>query len=135
MSLVARGTVYLDGLRFTTDPAVYEPLNWPKRFSVHEGLEGSVTIQDFGVTMKDNVVRLQSGDRQYMEQSLAEALHTRFRTKGVTYTLTDWVGNQLTVFILSFTPKPTFIGTLWTYSMELRVLGITKLFGATYTGS
>jgi len=85
--------------------------------------------------MKDNVVRLQSGDRQYMEQGLVEALHARYRTKGATYTLTDWIGNQFTVFILSFIPKPTFLGTLWTYSMELRVLGITKLFGADYTGS
>ncbi len=135
MTLAARGTVYLGGLRFTTDPQTYAPLTWRKRQSVHPGLDGAMTIQDFGVHAKDNTVRLASGSAGYLERSLVVSLHALYRTKGATYTLTDWAGNEFTVFIRDFQADPTFIGTLWTYTMELHVLAIAKLFGVTYSGS
>jgi hypothetical protein len=135
MTVEARGTVYLGGERFTTDPQVYEPLQWPKRATVHPGLQGALTVQDFGTYAKDNSIHLASGSSGYMEQSVVAAIHTKYRIPGASYTLTDWMGNEFTVFILEFTATPTFIGTLCTYSITLQVLGITKLFGSSYTGS
>ncbi len=135
MPLAARGTVYLDGNRFTTDPQVYKPTVWAKRHSVHPGLEGALTIQDFGTFAKDNTLQLGSGGAGYIEKSLVDALHALYRARGATYTLTDWAGNEFTVFIRNFQADPTFIGTLWTYTMELHVLAIAKLFGVTYSGS
>ena len=134
MPLTARGQIYLDDERFTTDPAVYER-QWPKRASEHPGIGGSLTIQDFGRFAKDMLLTLQSGEQQYMEQDLVETLDGMAGTPGATYTLTDWSGNEFTVFILAFDPKPTFLGTLFTYTMRLRVLAITTLWGTSYSGS
>lgn len=134
MPLLARGTVYLGGKRFTTDPAVYER-QWPKRISEHPGIGGSLTIQDFGRYAKDKVLTLQSDKNQLIEQSLVQDLDSMAGTKGASYVLTDWSGNQFTVFILTFDPKPTFLGTLFGYTMRLRVLSISQLWGQTYTGS
>jgi len=135
MPLTARGTVYLGGTQFTTDPQTYEPLKWPKRATVHKGIQGAVTVQDFGTFAKDNMIHLGSGESGFLEQSVVEALHTKYRTKGATYTLTDWAGNSFTVFIMGFEAEPTFIGTLFKYTMTLQVLGITNLLGTAYTGS
>ncbi len=134
MPLPARGQVYLGGKQFTTDPQVYER-QWPKRVSEHPGIGGSVTIQDFGRFAKDKVLTLQSGENQVIEQTLVQDLDGMAGTKGSTYTLTDWSGNQFTVFILAFDPKPTFLGTLFKYSMRLKVMAITQLWGQAYTGS
>lgn len=134
MVVPALGIVTLDGIQFTTDPQVYEPTNWDKRHSIHKGLGGAVTIQDFGTFQKDNTVRLASGSSGYLEESVVISLHTRFRTKGATFILTDWRDNEFTVFIRSFKPVPTFFASLYTYTMELQVTVITKLFGVTFTG-
>lgn len=134
MVVTAVGTVFLDGVQFTTDPQVYQPFNWEKRRSVHEGIGGAVTIQDFGIFAKDNTVRLASGAQGFMEQTVVETLHTKFRTKAAVFTLTDWVDNEFTVFIINFAPVPTFLGSLFVYQMELRVLGIAKLFGTVFVG-
>jgi hypothetical protein len=133
MPLTARGQIYLGGKRFTTDPATYER-QWPKRVSEHPGIGGSLTIQDFGRFAKDKLLTLQSGQGQYIEKTLVQDLDAMAGTKGATYTLTDWAGNQFTVFILAFDPQPTFLGTLFTYAMRLRVLAITSLWGQAYTG-
>ena len=131
----------MDGEQFTTDPQDYSPLNWTKRHSVLPGLQGSVTIQDFGTFKKDDVVRLRSGDG-FLTKAKVSTFHAKFRTKGATFSFTDWLGNAFTVFIRSFTPVPTFIpddpdgsGTLYRYDMELQVVSISTLFGAAYTGS
>lgn len=141
MALPAIGQVFLNGVQFTTDPQDYSPVAWAKRSSVLPGLQGSVTIQDFGTFKKDNVVRLRSGDG-FLTQSAVSSFHDLFRTKGATWSFTDWLGNSFTVFIRSFTPVPTFIpddpdgsGTLYRYEMELQVVNISTLFGVTYTGS
>lgn len=134
MAISARGTVYLGGVRFTCDPAVYER-QWPKRVSVHEGLQGAVTVQDFGRFAKDMVLRLESGEQQLMERTTVAALDAMAGTRGATYTLTDWTGLECTVHIQAFEADPTFLGTLHRYRLSLRVLSIAKLYGATYTGS
>ncbi len=135
MPLTARGTLYLGGVRFSTDPQPYEAYEWPKRMSEHPVLGGSVIIQDFGTHAKDLTITLGSGQNQFLEQSVVTALDTMYRTKGATYQLTDWLGNDMTVFIAAFKPTGTFLGSLFTYTLTLRVRSIAKLFGATYTGS
>lgn len=129
----AIGQVSLEGVQFSTDPQIYEPLNWDKRHSVHPGISGSLTIQDFGMIQKDNTLRLASGTAGYLDHTTVKALHVLYRTKGVTHTLSDWIGNEFEVFILSFAPVPTFVGSgeevLYTYTMELHVLDITMLLG------
>ena len=140
MAILTLGKVILGGLTLDTDPQVYEPLNWEKRHSILPGLQGAVTIQDFGHFAKDNMLRLASGRSGYLNQSKVEAIHIAFRTKGATFTLTDWIDNEFTVFITSFRPVPTFLGesltdNLFTYTMELRVAGITKLLGTPFVGA
>jgi hypothetical protein len=128
---------------FSTDPNTYEPLNWQKRHSVHMVIGGKIVIQDFGTFMRDNALNLRGAPPQFLDEPTVIALHTRFRTKGASYGFTDWIGNVFTVFIREFVPVPFRKGadqaggvvSLYTYSMALRVLSITKLFNVTYTGS
>jgi hypothetical protein len=134
MPLTVIGTLTLGGTVFTTDPAVYESQNWPKRVSVFRGLMGSVTVQDWGTFKKDNTMRIESGD-QYISTSVKSALDTKFRAKGVTYALTDWLGNAFTVFIRDFRPVAARIPDAWRYSMDLVVLDITIMDGVAYTGA
>ena len=134
MTVSALGKVYLNNIRFTTDPGTYTR-NWPRRMSVHKGLQGAVTIQSFGRFAKDMVLQLGSGSNQWMELSLVQAIESLMAVDNGVYSFTDWIGNAFTVFILSFDPDPTFIGTLHTYSMSLQVRSILTLHGVTYTGS
>lgn len=133
-ALFPLGGVYLDEVRFSTDPATYEPLNWPKRQQVFPAIGGRVTIQDFGVVMKDNTVKLASGQAQFLDQATVILLHTRFRTKGATYAFRDWLNNQFTVFITAFVPI-IFKRDLYQYSMDLQVTAISQLWGTTFTGA
>ncbi len=135
MPLAARGTVYLGGVRFSTDPQPYESYEWPKRMSEHPVLGGKVIIQDFGTGKHDLTITLGSGQNQYLEKSVVVALDAMYRTKGATYRLTDWLGNDMTVFIAAFKPTGTFLGTLFTYTMTLRVRAIAALFGNAYAGA
>ena len=130
----AIGNVSLDGVTFSTDPKTYEPLNWRKRANVRRGLGGAVTIQDFGTFAKDNTLNLESGG-QFVDQDFITSMHAKFRARGATYTLLDWLGNEFVVFITEFIPIPTFNGDLWNYRMTLQVLSIPSLFSTTYTGS
>ncbi len=143
MPLGPFGGVVFDGVQFNTDPSVYEPLNWAKRFSVTQAIGGKVVIQDFGTFMKDNTLRLGSGSNNPLDDAVVQALHSRFRTRGVAFTLTDWLGNQFTVFMKVFVPIPLKKGidragnasSLYTYTLELQVTQIVNLFGVAYTGS
>lgn len=145
MPFLVKGGITIDGVQLNTDPSTYEPANWEKRFSETMHIGGGRTIQDFGTFMRDNAVRLQSGDNNPIEESVMTSLHTRFRTKGATFVFTDWLGNTFTVFIKEFVPIPLKKGrdgsvpaggtlSLYTYMMELRVLVITNFFGTPYTG-
>jgi hypothetical protein len=146
MAFLVKGGITLDGVQFNTDPATYEPVNWEKRYSKFAAIGGAMTIQDFGVFKKDNTLRLQSGDQNPLEESVVVALHTRFRTRGVTYALTDWLGNSFTVFIEKFVPVPLIQGLdgsvvgggtlrLYSYSMDLHVLNIVNLYGVAFVGA
>jgi hypothetical protein len=143
MPFLIKGGITLDGVQFNTDPAVYQPLEWDKRAQVQKGVGGVVTIQDFGAYAADNVLRMQSGDSRPMEESVVASLHAKYRTKSATYTLTDWIGNTFTVFILKFSVEPIRKGrdsignivSLYKYQMECQVLAIVNLFGSGYGGA
>jgi hypothetical protein len=128
------GGVFLDNVRFPTNPDVYEPLNWKKRETVFPSIGGKVTIQDFGVYMKDDTIRLASGQGQFLDEATVIALHTRWRTRGATYTLTDWLRNNFTVFIREFVPV-NYRPDLYRYTMALQVTQIVQLWGTVFTGA
>lgn len=134
-ALLPLGGVYIDSgvneVRFSTDPEPYEPLNWEKRYQVFMAIGGRVTIQDFGTFMKDNMLKLGSGQAQFLDQATVIALHTRFRTRGAVYGFRDWLNNRFTVFIKSFVPIP-FKPDLYRYNMELQVTAIDQLWGVTF---
>ena len=135
--------VVFDGITFTTDPIPYDPFNWPKRDSKQSGVGLSVTIQDFGITMKNNVLKLGSGNQQILDLATVKAFFTRYQVQGATYAFSDWLGNVFTVYMHDFHPLPKIRGrlpnggtdTLFTYTMELWVTGCTFLLGDAYTGS
>lgn len=138
--------VFLGGVQFSTDPEPYEPLNWVKRHSIHQTIGGGVVIQDFGTFMKDNTLKLGSGRERFLDQAVMLLLYNKYLARGTVYAFTDWLGNDFDVFIKSFVPQPFKRGmgkagsgpdpiTLWTYTMELQVLTIRAVCGATYTGS
>ena len=136
------GNVTLDTVQFSTDPEPYEPLKWPKRRSEHMAIGGKVTFQDFGVFAKDNVLHLGSGNSRFLAEDVVIALHTRYRTAGASFSLTDLISNAFTVLIWAFEPVPYKVGadqahnrvSIYTYTMELRVTAISSLFGVPYTG-
>ena len=133
MSLQARGKITIGSVQLTTDPERYER-QWPKRYSEHPGIAGSFTIQDFGRYAMDMLIRLVSG-QQFITLAVVEALDAAYGVQGATYSFTDWLGNEFTVFIRDFKPDVTFIDNLHTYTLELRVMSITKLFGVSYGGN
>ncbi len=128
------GAVVLDGVTFTTNPEVYEPWNWRKRHSVHPTIGGEVVIQDFGTFMRDNTVRLASGNNQFLSEAAVTSFHAKWRTRGSTFSFSDWLGNLFTVFIKEFVPI-NYRPDLYRYTMELQVTVITNLWGTSYTGT
>jgi len=136
------GGVFLDGVQFSTDPEPYKPLQWAKRYSVHMGIGGAVTYQDFGIFAKDNMLHLASGATRFLEESVMLALHSRYRTKGVAFSFSDWLNNGFTVFIKDFYVDPWMKGispsggtiSLYTYTMDLQVVSMTQFVGQAYTG-
>lgn len=120
---------------FTCDPEDYRPWQWKKRMTVIEGVGGSVTIQDFGIYAKDLEVEINGPQDQLMERSLVALIHALFRVKGAVYRLTDWLGNDFTVFMTDFTPVADARLPGYSYTMKLHVLGIVSLFGQPYTGT
>jgi len=128
------GGIYLDNVRFTTDPETYEPLTWQKRFSINEAIGGRVTIQDFGVYAKDNTIKIASGNAQFLDQATVIAFHAKWRTRGATFQLQDWMSNIFTVFLMTF-PPINFRPNIYRYTMDCKVVAITQLWGVTYTGT
>ena len=136
IGLERRGRVILNGITFLTDPRNYKPMAWEKRYSVFKGIGGTVTIQDFGIYQKDDVIALGSGgDQGVLDGEAARQFHAMWRTKGVTYNFYDWLGNNFTVFMTKFQAWPLMIvkDPFYEYEMELQVLQINTLFGYAYT--
>ena len=139
---MADGGLYLDDVQWTTDPEVYQPFNWPRRQSIDQGIGRSVTIQDFGRTEKDLTVHMESGENQMLASACVDALDAL--NDGTPHTFKDFLGNEYSVVMIDFTPVPTrlpdldgngaIIGQLYRYTMNLRVLSISKLRGVTYSG-
>src|SRR4030095_10214486 len=129
MTITPISAVYLDGVQFTTDPLVYSR-NWIKRTSTHVTI-GGVTIQDFGLKAKDNVLQLESGTN-YMTGDVVNAMDAKYAALGLAYAFKDWNGTEATVFITEFTPVDTFYFDLYEYRMTLRVVTLTKLRGVAY---
>lgn len=127
------GSVYLDGIQFSTNPEMYDILNWRKRYTIFPAIGGKVIIQDFGTFMKDNTIKLASGNAQFLDQATFLAFHSRWRTRGATFSFSDWLNNAFTVFIKDFLPV-VFKTDLYRYTMELQVTQITMLWGVPYTG-
>lgn len=142
--LATIGQLEIGDVQFTTDPDVYQPFNWPKRYSAQPGLNGAVTIQEFGRWAADATIHIESGD-QFLTTKCVDALDALYEADGTTYTLTDWLGNEFTVYITAFVPIPSkladrdddeeLVGSLYRYTMDLLVVAITKRRGTTYGGS
>ena len=122
-------------VQFTADPTNYSPWAWKKRMSFHPNVGGGITIQDFGMTMKDQIIEIRGDKEQLLENSVVASIHALARAKGVVYRMTDWLGNDFTVFIEEFTPMPDYRLPGSTYTLKVRILGVTQLFGSAYTGS
>lgn len=136
------GGVVLGGVTFSTDPDPYQNLNWKRRASRHMTIGGGAVIQDFGVVQVDNMLKLGSGNSRVLDDPTMQALHALYRTQGVAFPFTDWLGNAFTVFINDFVVWPFKQGgdaqgntvRLYFYTMDLWTVSIQTLFGVAYTG-
>lgn len=145
MPIPTVGGVILGGVTFNTDPNPYEHQNWTKRYSVFKTIGGGQVIQDFGLVQADLTVQLSSGQAQFIDEVVRAALQTLYATRGSSYTFTDYLGNDFTVFIQDFKPTifkmggatgPGYAATqVYHYTMALQVITINKLYGVTYTGA
>lgn len=141
MSIPVIGKMTIEGLSptgakltWTTDPETYT-IDWPRRQDIIEGLAGAVTKQDSGRVAKDLVLRLDSGNNQWLNLDFVKALEDYTARKGATFTFKDAEGNEYTVTIEDFTPyQAPGMQDLFRYKMEMHVFGITKRFGDTYGG-
>lgn len=127
---------FLATAQFTTDPKIQR--NWPQRQSVHRGVQGTVTVQDFGKFAKDMVLMLES-ETNWINTSFKNYVDGLMAVRGAVYDYKDYMGTEAVVKIISFEAKPTFIRdgvlVLYEYSMELQVLALIKLDGVAYGGS
>lgn len=130
------GKVFINGGQFTTDPKIQR--NWPTRQSVLLGIGGTSTVQDFGRFAVDMRLTLTS-QGNYINQAFKAFLDGLSGTRGGVYTYTDYQGIEGTVKIISFDAQPTFIrdgdGVLYEYTLELKIMTLTKMDFATYAGS
>jgi hypothetical protein len=127
------GGISIGGVQLSTDPEIYEPLNWQKRYSIHQAIGGALTIQDFGLKMKDNTIKLATSTGQYLDTATVQSLHAQYQTRGATFAFVDWMGNNMTVFWESFIPIIHRPG-LYRYKADLHVLSISQLWGQAYSG-
>lgn len=125
---------------FTADPTTLE-ITQPKRQSVHRGVGGVVTIQDFGRRIADATVRLEG---EILDDEVVRSLLTFYELQGAKLHYTDWVVNDFTVFFSAFGPVPypwrvqaptggTFGGAS-RYRLELQVISASMLWNQSYGG-
>jgi len=128
------GGVYLDNVRFTTNPKTYKPVQWKKRYSIQDAIGGKVTIQDFGTFAKDCEVVLASEDKQFLDEPTTITIHEKFRIRGATFELRDWMLNNFTIFMMEFEPI-NFRPNIYLYNAKFKVVAINTLWGVTYVGT
>jgi len=130
------GRVFIGGKQFTTDPHIQR--SWPSRQTVLTGISGASTVQDFNRYAKDMRLALTSNG-QFINQAFKAVLEGLCAVRGAVYVYVDYQGIEGTVKILSFDAQPTFIrdgdGVLFEYQMELKIMTLTKLDFASYSGS
>jgi hypothetical protein len=130
------GKVFLNGNQFTTDPKIRR--NWPPRQSVLTGIGGSSTVQDFDRWAKDMRLTL-SSEGNYINQAFKAFVDGLMATRGAVYTYSDYQGVAGTVKILNFEATPTFLrdgsGVLFEYTLELKIMTLSTLDFAAYSGS
>lgn len=125
---------------FTADPDSLE-ITQPKRHSVHRGIGGVVTIQDFARRIQDATVQLQG---EILDDDVVRSLLTFYELQGVPLHYTDWVVNDFTVFFTDFGASPYQwrvqaptggpFGGASRYRLTLQVVSATKLWNQAYGG-
>jgi hypothetical protein len=125
------GTLVLAGIALETDPGPYAGPQLTKRQSIHRGLGGSTTVQDFGVSFSDEPVRVRSGQSK-VDKATINQLSDLYRASGKAYPVSDWLGNEYSTYIAQFKPTSRD-GTWWEYEMELIVLELRMLHGSPYS--
>ena len=86
-----------------------------------------MVVQDFGPAPSDTLLTLKSGPAKLPSEAMRR-LQSLFMAGGG-HTVTDWLDNEFTVFIKSFSPRPVD-STRWDYEMMLIVTKVTKLNGS-----
>lgn len=125
------GLVSLDGVEFETDARHYSGPEIERQHSMHRGIGGSLTLQDFGSAVSPEPLRLRTGQAVLNKATMLEV--QRRYLAGGSYCVTDWLGNEFTAFIGSFRPRATGLDA-FAYEMELKVTKVAKLYGEPYTG-
>jgi len=120
------------GVQLDTDPETYKT-EWPRRQSIHEGIDGAVTKQDFGRITKDITIMLDSGPNQWLNKSTVKALEALSVVKRQLVKFEDGEGNVYnTCTIEDFSPNQAKgMRGLYTYTLVLRCLDAspTRLSG------
>ncbi len=145
--ILARGKVFLGtkigspsafsaAAQFTFDPKIERV--WPPRLSMLKGIGGTVTEQDFGLFAVDMVLTLTS-EGNWITADFKNYVDGLRAVRGAQYSYKDYTGLEGKVKILDFSPEATFVRdgafVLYEYSLRLQVKTLSKLNGATYTGS
>lgn len=133
------GSLTIGAVDLDCDPEVYESYIWARRGTEFKTLGGTRRTQEFGIPAVDLLLELQSGRGQFIRQATVQALDAMYRTTSGEWTLTDWLGNEMTVRFppgepAAFRPTHAHIGDLWTYTMRLRVVAIATWLGSPYSG-
>ena len=109
-------------IQLDTDPETYTT-EWPRRQSIHEGIDGAVTKQDFGRIPKDMVIKLESGPNQWLNKSTVKAIEALSLVKRQLVKLEDGEGNVYNpCTIEEFNPNQAKgMAGLYTYTLVLHV--------------
>jgi hypothetical protein len=131
----AIGSIVLGGVRLTTDPQKYRPPRRPKRAAVLPGIQGTVTIQDFGRFAKDATFVLQGSGGQGLATDVIDAIDALADAVGLVTSFSDWLGTEGQVWIEAFDYELNAPWQLYDYTLTLRVVALTTLRGNGYLGA
>lgn len=138
-----RATVTIGGIALVGDVALYRPFEpWPLGVTPFDGVDGALTIQDFGRRIKRASGRLSSGGAEtagLLSKATLAAVLALMQTRGATQTISDSLGNAGTIKPLTFTHAheygvPGSQAALFSFELTWRWLTLTTLYSASYTG-